>query len=239
MIKLFKNKKFLKVALVIFVLSFVLVASSVSAQGAGTTATQLVCTGTGLGTFICKIHKLLTSIVPVIISLGVVYFVWNVVQYVIADSDEAKSKGKDGIIFGITGLSVIIGVWGLVFLVVNTFGVGSARITPLTPTDATGTACTTVLGTDPKLYNLLNYGTCIIEKSVIPLLFALAFAYFIWGAVQFIGFAGGEESKRTEGRQHMIWGIVALAVMFGVWGLVAVVGDTFRLNTSVLPKVGP
>ena len=38
----------------------------------------------------------------------------------------------------------------------------------------------------------------------------------------------------------MIWGIVALAVMLSVWGLVGILGSTFGLGTgSVLPQVVP
>jgi len=35
----------------------------------------------------------------------------------------------------------------------------------------------------------------------------------------------------------MLWGIIALAVMVSVWGLVKILGDTFNVNTTVLPKV--
>ena len=37
------------------------------------------------------------------------------------ESEEAKSTGRDRIIFGIIGLAVIIGVWGLVAILRNTF----------------------------------------------------------------------------------------------------------------------
>ncbi|HEY4502969.1 MAG TPA: pilin [Candidatus Paceibacterota bacterium] len=72
----------------------------------------------------CRISTLLNSVLPVLVALGVVYLVWGVVQYVIGDSDEAKKKGKDKIIFGIIGLVVIVGLWGLVYIVLDTFGLG-------------------------------------------------------------------------------------------------------------------
>lgn len=37
----------------------------------------------------------------------------------------------------------------------------------------------------------------------------------------------------------MIWGIIALAVMLSVWGLVGILGSTFNIGTSVLPQVTP
>jgi len=82
---------------------------------------------TGLSGLISNIQQLLNSIVPVLLALGVVFFVWGVVQYVINDSEEAKKKGRDRIIYGIIGLAVIIGLWGLVNLLRNTFGLNNAQ----------------------------------------------------------------------------------------------------------------
>ena len=70
---------------------------------------------------LCRIGTFLNAVVPVLLALGVVYFVWGVVTYVIASDEEAKKTGRDRIIYGIIGLAVIIGVWGLVNVVKNTF----------------------------------------------------------------------------------------------------------------------
>ncbi|HEV7702496.1 MAG TPA: hypothetical protein VGO63_03605, partial [Candidatus Paceibacterota bacterium] len=67
------------------------------------------------------IHGILNSIIPLLVTLGVVYFVWGVVQYVIADAEEAKKTGKNRIIYGIIGLAVIVSLWGLVNILVTTF----------------------------------------------------------------------------------------------------------------------
>ena len=76
----------------------------------------------GLSFLLCKASTLLNSTLPVLVALGVVYFVWGVVQYFIGDSDEAKEKGRDRIIYGIIGLVVIVGLWGLVVMVLDSFG---------------------------------------------------------------------------------------------------------------------
>ena len=78
---------------------------------------------------ILKIGELLSAVIPVLIALGVVYFVWGVVMYVIADSEEAKSKGKNSMIYGVIGLAVIVGLWGLVGIVINTFGINDSAPT--------------------------------------------------------------------------------------------------------------
>ncbi len=200
----------------------------------------------GLSGVITKISNLFGEIVPVLVGLGVIYFVWGVIQYFIADSEEAKTKGKDRIIFGIIGLAVIISVWGLVAILNQTLGLGGSTGLDIvnTPTNVgtlvtqtTDTSCD--IGPKPKLQNLMNYVTCIIGKSVIPLLFALAIVMFVWGAVKFFFINGGEPEEITKGKQFMLWGIVALAVMISVWGLVNILGDTFGFSTGVLPTYTP
>ena len=75
----------------------------------------------GLSGVLCRVAGLLNSLLKVLIALGVVYFVWGVVTYFIGSDEEAKSTGRDRIIYGIIGLAVILSVWGLVKLVTNTF----------------------------------------------------------------------------------------------------------------------
>jgi hypothetical protein len=75
----------------------------------------------GLREVLCNISELLAYVIPVLIALGVVYFVFGVVTYVIGDSDEAKKKGRDKIIYGVIGLAVITALWGLVNIVTDTF----------------------------------------------------------------------------------------------------------------------
>lgn len=187
---------------------------------------------------ITKITGFLGAIIPLLVAIGVVYFVWGVVQYVIADGEEAKKKGKDRIIYGIIGFALIIGLWGFVNLIVSTFSLGGQSAPDLTnlvtaPTSSAGCA----LGT--KFQGILDYFTCIIGQSVIPFMFALAVVLFIWGAIKFFIIEASEEAKREQGKQFMLWGIIALTVMISIWGLVKIVGGTFGLQTNFLPQVKP
>jgi len=191
----------------------------------------------GIGKAICQINQVLKAVLPVLVALGVIYFVWGIVQYFIADSEEARKTGKDRIIYGIIGLAVIVSIWGLVNLVVATFNIGGA-VAP-TGINVNGASSTCTLGASPKFQNLLGYATCIINSSVIPLFFAVAVVMFAWGVVKFFIINADEEAKREQGKQFMIWGIVALTAMLCIWGLVAILGGTFGLNTSVLPQVCP
>ncbi len=92
------------------------------------------CDGVGLGSIegiICKVGDILNIIIPILIVLGIVFFVWGVITFVISNDEEAKTRGRDRMIYGIIGLAVIIGMWGLVKILNNTFGIEN-NLTPTT-----------------------------------------------------------------------------------------------------------
>lgn len=188
-----------------------------------------------LSTLLNTIHGILNSVIPVIVSLGLVYFIWGVVQYVIADGEEAKKSGKDRIIYGIIGLAIIVSVWGIVNILAKTFGLNNAA-SPSVDLIACGSASQMWQGGKDGLANIADYIACNINNAIIPLLFAIALATFVWGVVKFFIVDADEEAKRTQGKQFMIWGIIAMTVMLGVWGLVGILGKTLGINTVELPK---
>jgi len=57
---------------------------------------------------------------------------------------------------------------------------------------------------------------------VIGVLFALVTVYFIWGVIQYVE-AGGDEQKLTQGKRHMVWGIIGMAIMGAAWGIVSII----------------
>ncbi|MEK7175276.1 MAG: pilin [Patescibacteria group bacterium] len=84
---------------------------------------------------------------------------------------------------------------------------------------------------NPKFQDYVQYITCIIGSAVIPLIFALALAMFIWGVVQYV--IKDEEKAKKEGQQFMLWGVIALAVMISVWGLVGILTNTFGIEFMI------
>jgi uncharacterized membrane protein len=196
-----------------------------------------------LPSLITTSSDLLKSILPLLVSFGVLYFAWGIIQYFIADSEEAKTKGRDTAVFGVIGLAVIVSLWGLVGLVNQTFGLSGSTglLGENAPTNisklAPGVKGTCSLGS--TFPDWLNYFTCIIGSSIIPFLFSLAVVMFVWGTIKFFIIDVDEEAKREQGRQFMLWGIIALAVMVSVWGLVGVLTKTFNINSNLIPQVQP
>ncbi len=89
---------------------------------------------------------------------------------------------------------------------------------------------------NPNLQDFLSYITCIVVESFIPFIFGIAIVVFVWGVVQYVILGAEEEAKRAKGKQFMIWGILALSVMVSVWGIVAIVRDTFEID-NVIPQL--
>jgi len=115
-----------------------------------------------------------------------------------------------------------------------------ASFFPIPTLAATSCFSTYSKGTGGKqlLGDVFDYITCTISGSVIPLIFGVAVALFLWGVVQYV-INSDESEKKADGKKFMIWGIIALTVMVSVWGLVNIVGNTFKVNTKFIPQVQP
>lgn len=59
---------------------------------------------------------------------------------------------------------------------------------------------------------------------VLPVLFALAIVFFFWSLVRYVTQAG---EGGGEVRGQILWGLLALFVIFTVWGLVNILCVTF------------
>lgn len=77
-------------------------------------------------------------IVPLIVAIAGVYFMWGLIKYVVNQNDEAeRTAARNMMIYGIIVLFVMISVWSLVNILVGTFNTGSnneVRDLPILPT---------------------------------------------------------------------------------------------------------
>jgi len=61
---------------------------------------------------------------------------------------------------------------------------------------------------------------------LIPIAFGLAVVFFFYGMLKFM-MASGDEKALAEGRQVMLWGIIAIFIGVSVWGIVALFSQIF------------
>jgi hypothetical protein len=121
------KKKLMILSGFVLVLAPVVALAQVSTGGSTSVCDSTLATSGTMFTLLCRFGQLLNAVVPVLIALGVLYFVWGVITYMIAQEEEAKKAGRNRIIYGIIGLAVIIGIWGLVNLLRNTFGLNNTQ----------------------------------------------------------------------------------------------------------------
>ncbi len=69
----------------------------------------------------------------------------------------------------------------------------------------------------------------IVSTRLIPLAFIIAVGYFFYGVAKYILSLGADKEKS---KNIMTWGVVALAVMSCVWGLVAWLRTEFNVGTE-------
>ena len=70
--------------------------------------------------------------------------------------------------------------------------------------------------------------TKIIDNIVTPLvtgLFLLAMLVFIWGLFSLIS-KGDDPKGREQGQQHILWGVIGMAIMVSVYGIIRLIGNT-------------
>ena len=66
-------------------------------------------------------------VIPLLISLALLLFIWGVVQFFIygAADESARAIGRVYMLYAIIGLVIIVAVWGFVNLILQLFGVST------------------------------------------------------------------------------------------------------------------
>jgi uncharacterized membrane protein YidH (DUF202 family) len=78
----------------------------------------------------------------------------------------------------------------------------------------------------------------MIINPLILLLFALAVVFFLYGVLEFIMNQENEE-KKTTGKSHMLWGIIGITIMLGVWFILGIILNTLGISKSEInPEQG-
>lgn len=70
------------------------------------------------------ISGLFAVVIPILVTLAVIWVIVGVIKYITADDDETQAKARKTILHGIIAVFVIVSIWGLVAILNQTFGVG-------------------------------------------------------------------------------------------------------------------
>ncbi len=73
--------------------------------------------------------------------------------------------------------------------------------------------------------DLVNMSLSCFFTPIVYLIISLSILLFIWGVFRFIK---SEGEDRENGKMFMFWGIIGIFVMVSIWGLVAILQNTFK-----------
>ena len=89
--------------------------------------------------------------------------------------------------------------------------------------------------------SLPGLGTFIINtinNVIVPVLFAIAFIVFLWGAFKTFILGATSEDAKENGKNLMLWGLVGFFVMVSIWGLVNILTGTVSFGNNAGPTSG-
>ncbi len=72
--------------------------------------------------------------------------------------------------------------------------------------------------------------TFVIDPAV-RVLFTAGLFMFIWGLVEYL-WALKDGKADGDGKMHMVWGLVGMLIMVSVYGIIALIVNTFGLDIS-------
>ena len=68
-------------------------------------------------------------------------------------------------------------------------------------------------------------------NQIIRVVFGLAVVFFFWGTGQFI-LHSDDEKSRNEGKQKMLWSVIALFVMASIVGIIYFIGGLLGISVA-------
>lgn len=74
---------------------------------------------------------LITSLIPLIVALTLLVFIWGIFQLVRSNSEDTRKEAIAIITYGVISLFVMVSVWGLVSILTSTFFGGGLIIPQL------------------------------------------------------------------------------------------------------------
>jgi uncharacterized membrane protein YidH (DUF202 family) len=91
-----------------------------------------------------------------------------------------------------------------------------------------------ILGAVPSIANAENIGDVVYSLNgalgyIVPIIIGFALIAFLWGILKYL-VSGSDEKQREESKMFMLWGIIGLAVMVSVWGLVSILANLFGMH---------
>lgn len=89
--------------------------------------------------------------------------------------------------------------------------------------------------------NISDVGSFVINtinNVIVPVLFAIAFIVFLWGAFSTFILGANSGEAKENGKNLMLWGLIGFFVMVSIWGLVNILTGTISFGNNSGPTGG-
>ena len=95
-------------------------------------------------------------LVPVLMAIAFIVFLWGVYKYFIlgAADETSRTEGRQFTLWGVIGFVVITSLWGLVYLIMSTFGLSGTRAPAPPKYELPTTAGPAVSNPTPSAYDI-------------------------------------------------------------------------------------
>lgn len=156
--------------------------------------------------------ELITKIADFLLDLALAFaffmIIWAGFKFVTAGGDVEKiSSARRNFTWIVVGIAVILASKALIGYLQEILGVKET--------------------TSRTFETFLNKITGTLDL-IIVLLFSLTTVYFIWGVILYVMGARGDDEKLNQGKRHMVWGIIGMAIMASAWGIVELISAYVR-----------
>lgn len=110
-----------------------------------------------------------------------------------------------------------------------TSGTIAALVLPLV---TSAQAVTNISGVGTFIINIIN-------NILVPVLFAVAFIVFLWGAFYTFIWGQNDADVKEKGKNLMLWGLIGFFVMVSIWGLVNILTGSITFGNNTAPTTVP
>jgi hypothetical protein len=170
------------------------------------------------------IFDLINFAIGILVGVAIASFFWGLIKYLFsAKGGQDQKKASNIMVWGILGLFAMLSVYGIIRLLQGSFGLNTASNLP-----APNYGNTALPSCSRSTDNLACFAKWIASVFGIgtALLVGGAIALYFWGiAYNLFGSYAGGKSNVTSLRSNIIWGLLALFVMFSIWGIVRLLGS--------------
>lgn len=109
------------------------------------------------------------------------------------------------------------------------------------PSALSATLVLPMLASAATITSISGVGSFIIDtinNVFVPVLFAISFVVFLWGAFKTFILGASDDKKRADGKMQMLYSLIGFFVMISIWGLVNILTGSVNLGggTPVLPN---